>query len=479
MAPGFIDIHTHSDLSALRDPSSESKVRQGVTTDVIGNCGFSPIPIEPSRVETHLDLLDVIGSKDSGVGLPWTDVRGYADAVATDPPAINLAPLIGHNALRTAAMGLDQRPPTADELGIMRRLLAEQLEQGAFGFSTGLTLVPGVYADEDEIVELLKVVAEHDALYATHSRSVEGRDFGGVELAIRTATAAGARLQFSHAAINHPEHWGQAADVTGLIDQASSDGLDIGFDVYPYDASSSAMTQYLPTWVQEGGTDAMRARLADEATYARALNELRSGFWGIEWFWDRVRIASVGEPDSWSAGMTIEQAASTVDADPAEWALQLCLTHGNAAWVVLFYRTEEDMQTFLAHPLSMVGSDGLAMPFDLRGEQPHPRSFGTYPRVLGRYVRDQGLLTLPEAVRKCTSAVADRLQLNDRGRISQGLIADIVVFDPETIIDQATFENPAAPPLGVHHVLVNGKFVVRDNSQTDARPGRVLRRRAG
>ncbi len=476
VAPGFIDIHTHSDVSAVLDPASESKVRQGVTTDVTGNCGFSPFPIAPERIDIHLDLMAGRGFSEDGLTLSWTDVQGYEAVVATRPPAFNLAPLVGHNTLRTAAMGLDKRQPTSEELATMQRLLGEQLDQGAFGFSTGLTLVPGAYADEDEIVSLLGVVAQHDALYATHTRGFEGRDFGGVELAIRTAEAAHARLQFSHAAINTPDHWGRASEITDLITDARDRGLDVMFDVYPYDASSSAMTQYLPTWVQEGGTDAMRRRLSDKAVYDKALGELREGFWGIPWFWDRVQIAGVDAPDSWSIGLSIEEAASRVDADPAEWALQLCLDHGNAAKVVLFYRTEADMMTFLSHPLSMVGSDGVAMPFDTRGEQPHPRSFGTYPRVLGRYVREKGLLSLEEAVRKSTSAVAERLQITDRGLVREGFVADLVVFDPATVIDTATFEQPASPPIGIHHVIVNGELVVRDGTQTDARPGRVLTR---
>lgn len=479
VSPGFIDIHTHSDVSALRDPSCESKVRQGVTTDVTGNCGFSPFPIDPARIDTHLDHMGGRGFGENGLYLTWTDVAGYADVVDQRPPAFNLAPLVGHGTLRTAAMGLEQREPTDAELATMQQLLSEQLDQGAFGFSTGLTLVPGVYASEDEIVALLSVVERHDALYATHSRGTAGRDFGGVELAIRTAEASGVRLQYSHAAINHPQHWGKAAEVTKLIEDARATGLDVMFDVYPYDASSSAMTQYLPTWVQEGGTDAMRERLSDPATYERAITELRAGFWGIEWFWDRVQIASVDEPDAWSVGLTVEQAAERAGRDPAEWALQLCLDHGNAAKVVLFYRTEEDMTAFLVHPLSMVGSDGVAMPFDTRGEQPHPRSFGTYPRVLGRYVRELGLLSLPEAIRKSTSAVAERLQLTDRGTIAEGLVADLTVFDPESVIDRATFEQPATPPVGMHHVIVNGELVLENNELTDARPGRVLRRRAG
>jgi len=201
------------------------------------------------------------------------------------------------------------------------------------------------------------------------------------------------------------------------------------------------------------------------------------GFWGIPWFWDRVLLSKVAEPEAWSVGLTIEQAAGRVGKDPAEWALQLCVDHGNSARVVLFYRTEDDMKTFLAHPLSMVGSDGSAIPFDTPGEQPHPRSYGTYPRVLGRYVREQGLLSLPEAIRKCTSAVAERLQLTDRGILRAGLTADVTVFDPETIIDNATFAEPATPPDGVNYVLVGGQLVVEDGEQTEARPGRVLRRR--
>lgn len=480
VAPGFIDIHTHSDLSAVRDPACESKIRQGVTTEVTGNCGISPFPISRERLDTHRDHMGVTVGP-GGPDLSWTDVSGYAEHVDRSPTALNLALLVGHGTLRTAVMGLDERPPTPDELATMQKLLGVQLEQGAFGFSTGLTLVPGSYADESEIEELVKVVAPHNALYATHTRGVPGRDFGGVELAVRTATAARARLQFSHAAINEPDLWGRASEVTDIIENARSGGLDVMFDVYPYDASSSAMTQYLPTWVQEGGTEAMRARLADPAVYERAITELRAGFWGIPWSWDRVQVSRVDGPDDWAIGLTIGEAAARASREPAEWALQLCLDHGNRANVVLFYRTEEDMRTFLAHPLSMVGSDGYAMPFDTGGAQPHPRSFGTYPRVFGRYVREQGLLTLEEAVRKCTSAVAERLQLADRGVIREGMVADLVVFDPDTIIDRATFAEPAVPPLGVHHVMVNGEMVVEDDHPTASRPGRILKRapRAG
>ena len=352
VAPGFIDIHTHSDLTVIVDPRCESKVRQGVTTDVTGNCGSSPFPLAPERIELHRNHLQEI---DESV-LGWTDLAGYSQVIERRPISFNVAPLVGHGTLRTAGMGHDRRAPTPQELATMKQLLVEQLTQGAFGFSTGLTLVPGAYADEEELVELVSVVAEHDALYATHTRGNGKGEFSGVELAVRTATRAGARLQFSHAAINTPDLWGRAADVTDILEGARANGLDVMFDVYPYDASSSGMTQFLPTWVLEGGTEAMRARLSDPAVYRRALDELRSGFWGIPWFWDRVVLSRVPDPDAHLVGSSIQQAAARTGADPAEWALQLCLDHGNSARVVLFYRTEEDMMTFLAHPLSMVGS---------------------------------------------------------------------------------------------------------------------------
>jgi N-acyl-D-aspartate/D-glutamate deacylase len=221
----------------------------------------------------------------------------------------------------------------------------------------------------------------------------------------------------------------------------------------------------------------MRSRLADPSARDRALTEFRTGwFGGIPWFWDRVLLSKVDGPDSWCVGLTIEEASARAGMDPAEWALQLCLDHGNAARVVLFYRTEDDMTTFLAHPLSIVGSDGSAIPFDTRGEQPHPRSFGTYPRVLGRYAREHRTLPLEEAVRKCTWAAAERLQIRDRGLLQVGMAGDVVVFDPDSIVDAATFTHPALPAVGVHHVMVNGELVVSGGHQTDARPGRVLRR---
>ncbi|MFD4191826.1 N-acyl-D-amino-acid deacylase family protein [Amycolatopsis thermoflava] len=476
LCPGFIDIHTHSDVTLLLDPAGESKVLQGVTTEVTGNCGFSPFPLAPARLHLHADHLDWIAYAPE-LSLDWRDLTGYAARVHEHRPAINIAPLVGHGAVRLAVLGVAERAATPDEISTMKRLVCESLEQGAFGLSTGLTIVPSAYGDAEEIEQLVKVVANHDALYATHARVAAGPGFADVEEALTTARRTGVRLEFSHLAINEPAKWGRAEDVLTLFEEAERRGTDVGFDVYPYAASSSALTQYLPTWVPAGGIDAMRRRMADHAERERAEKEFAEGFFGgIPWHWDRVVISRIPRAASWALGLTIEVAAAEAGCEPVPFFLDLCLDHGNAVDGVLFYRTEDDVRAFLTHRLSVVGSDGIAFPLDLRGLKPHPRSFGTYPRVLGRYVRDSNALLLSAAVHKMTGAVADRLGIRDRGRLVPGAIADLVAFDPATVADNATFTEPASRPRGISHVLVNGSVVVADGEQTSARPGRVLRR---
>lgn len=475
LAPGFIDIHTHSDVSVLLDPAAQSKILQGVTTEVTGNCGFSAFPLATDRLPLHADHIARIG--DDPIDLTWHDLDTYAQAIEAHPPAVNVAPLVGHGTVRVAVMGVEDRPPTEDELAQMQALVARSMEQGAFGMSTGLTHIPSGYGQEDEVRDLVRVVAEWDGLYATHSRATPGAGFPAIEEAIRTSQYSGARLQASHAAINEPSKWGRAADYIALLEQAEADGLDVAFDVYPYDASSSSLTQYLPAWTQAGGTEGMRSMMADPTTRVRALEELAEGWMnGIPWFWDRVVISRSGPGREDCVGRTIEDAAKRAGVDPATFTLDLCLEHGNSVQVVLFYRTEDDMMQFLAHRLSVVGSDGSAVPLDQGGLKPHPRGFGTFPRILGRYVREKGLLSLPEAVQKMTSAVAERLRLRDRGVIREGAIADLVAIDAGSVIDKATFTDPAQPPVGITHVVVNGTIAVRDGVQTTARPGKVLRR---
>lgn len=472
VCPGFIDIHTHSDLSLVADGLGESKLRQGVTTEVVGNCSFAAFPIEPSRLDLHADHL---ARATTALTPWWTDLDGYADALHAEGLGINVAPLAGHGTLRVAAMGVEQRPPRPDELERMQRDLAAMLDQGAFGMSTGLTHVPSAYGAFDEVAALARVLESRGALYATHSRVSGPAHRGSVGEAIDLARETGVTVEFSHLAINHPDRWGTGEELVALFDEARADGIDIFFDVYPYHASSSSLTQYLPPWVQADGTEAMRARLADRTVRERALQEMTQGwFGGIPWLFDRFLVSDV--PDGEGAGKTLAELSEDSGVDPYELTLQLCERYGNRIQVVLFYRTEEDVSTFLAHPLAIVGSDGNAIPLDQGANRPHPRHFGTFPRVLGRFVRQLGVLELSDAVRKMTSEPARRLGLTDRGSVEPGKVADLVVFDPEEVIDNADFAQPPAAPTGIDQVIVGGTVMIDDGVIASDRPGRVLRR---
>ena len=479
VAPGFIDIHTHSDISLLLDGRGQSKVSQGVTTEVTGNCGFSPFPINPAHLQLHQDLLAGIG--DDAQELTWTDVEGYRQIAERQGIAVNIAPLVGHGALRIAAMGVSSAPASAQELATMQALLAQMLDQGAFGMTTGLTYVPSRYAPTSELVSLCETLARRGRLYASHARDqgLNGDDhrYGPLNEALQLGRATGVKLQYSHAAINTPSEWGSAGAWTARFEAAVEQGLDAAFDVYPYDASSSALTQYLPAWVQEGGVAAMRERLSDEATMASAEADLAQGWSAnrIPWLWDRVVLARTDGVLGAREGKTLEAAAAEAGKTPARYTLELCREGGNRVMVVLFYRTEEDMRTFLCCRHALVGSDGSAIPFDQGSRQPHPRNFGASVRVLGRFVRDLGDLDMATAIAKMTGGVAARLGMKDRGTLATGQAADIVIFNAREVCDRGTYLVPCQKAVGVSHVFVNGQAVVTNGEQTDARPGRVLR----
>jgi len=476
ITPGFIDIHTHSDLSFVRHPSATSKIMQGVTTEVVGNCGFSPFPVHPHRREVLIDFLRGLGVPRTNI--PWSDFAGYADAIDAYRPIMNVAPLAGHGALRIAAAGTGDVTVDDDLLRTMKRLLRECLDQGAFGLSTGLSYVPSQFASPDEINALARVVADHDALYATHARATPDA-FDSFDEAIDVGKATGVRVQYSHLALNDPRMWGRADDVLAHFQQAADAGIDVRYDVYPYDASASSLTQYLPAWVQADGEGGIRRALADRAGFARARDELAEGLFGsITWDWERVVVSLAGPDDEDLEGLSIARGAEMRGMAPEELCLRLAGRYGNRVQVVLFYRTEDDVAAFLAHPLAIVGSDGTAMPVTAPG-RPHPRSYGSHARLLHRYVATEGRLTLADAIHKATLAPARRIGITDRGVLTQGARADIAVFDAPAIRDTATWTDPCQLATGVRDVWINGLQAVANGEPTGCRAGRVLRRPSG
>lgn len=478
VAPGFIDIHTHSDLTLLAEPKGMSKVMQGVTTEVTGNCGYSPFPVSSEGVD---DLRSAMSSI-FGDSVPWTwqDLAGYRQVVTEIGSSINIAPLVGHSAVRGLVVGFEDRTASPDEISDMQYQVDKAMDQGAVGFSTGLTLPPSAYGDTSEIIALTKAMARWPGrIYTSHIRCWAGYHIKGVQEAIDIGIAAGVPVQVAHMAVNDPHHWGEAETVIRVCEDAVTAGHDVTFDVYPYAASSSGFSQCIPTWAQSGGPSALLARIRNYKDRKAIRDDmLKEGlFRGWPWLWDRLLISTTHtEAAKPYEGMSIQEAAQTLDMEPVDAALALMDLDDAKLGIIFFYRTEEDMKAFLRHPLGMMGSDGYALTPGLRIDagKPHPRSYGAHARVLGRYVRQEPILAMEEAVFKMSGQVAERLGLKDRGRLREGGKADIAVFDPDTVQDQATFENPLQFATGISHVLVNGVAVVDKGEHTGQQPGQVL-----
>lgn len=470
VAPGFIDLHSHADFTVQDRPAADTAVHQGVTTLLGGNCGFSPFPVADAA-----ELGRAAGFLASGLDLTWTDLDGYAAAVEQDPPAINLAAQVGHQALRVAAVGSQERPATAAELDRMRGLLSEAAEQGAFGFSTGLIYAPGSFAPSAEVTALAAEAAAHGLLYSTHMRDETGGLLAAVAEALDTARRSGARLEISHLKAMGPANHGSVRAALAAIEDARAGGVDVAADVYPYTASSTTLTSRLPGWAMDGGPDRLLDRLMERSTRARMADGLRARF-GDDIDPEGVVVASLPDgPYSGFVGRDLTAIGAELGMDPAEAALELLAAHRATVSIINHAMAPDDVAAVLAHPLVSVASDGWTLRPAGEG-RPHPRSFGTFARVLGRYVREDGLLALPEAVRKMTSLPASRLGLTGRGEVRRGLVADLAVFDPDTVLDRSGFADPWRLATGVRHVLVRGVPVLRDGTATGARPGRVLRR---
>jgi N-acyl-D-amino-acid deacylase len=477
VAPGFIDLHTHSDFTLPRFPRAPAMTRQGVTTQVLGNCGFSPFPIAPPTAGLLRAASEFL---DAGLDWDWSDLDGYARRLAELPLACNLALLVGHGSVRVAVMGFDDRAPTAAELEAMRELVAVAMRQGAFGLSSGLIYAPGSFARTAELAELARVAAAAGGFYASHIRDEAAGLLDAVGEAVEIGRRSGAAVQLSHHKAMGRANWGRVRDSLALLERAHA-SHDVLADQYPYTAASTTLLAVLPGWATAGGVPAVRERLADPATRRRLGGDLARRERGEPLPGERdldpasVVLADVpGGPLERHRGRSLASSARDEGTSVSELVLRL-LDGAPAGVPIVWHGMDEgDVRTVLAHPLVAVASDGWTVDPALGGV-PHPRSYGTFVRVLGRYAGSGGVLSLEAAVRKMTGLPARRLGLADRGTIATGMAADLVVFDPERVIDRATYERPHAFCDGVHHVVVNGQMVIDDGEDTGAPAGRVLR----
>ncbi len=469
VAPAFIDIHTHSDFSLLPNPDQLSMLYQGVGTQVVGNCGLGVAQIDTSPLFQQ----EQRWLKPYGIEVDWNSFDEHLQRLESQGVGTNIIFLCAHGTLRKKVMNFDRRAPTPAELDAMKREVALCMEAGAWGFSTGLEYVPGCYADTQELIELAKVAGHYDGFYATHLRSEGDRLIESVTEALEIAERAELPLQLSHHKAEGHRNWGKVHQTLQMVDDAIQRGLDVMLDVYPYTAYQTSMAvACLPDWALNGEPAEVLTRLRDPETRPRILHEMRERYAD----WETALIGSVPGNRALQ-GLSVAQAAAEAGQSPEEFILDLLVKEGLYIGVACFNLSEDDLRTVLRYPLTMVGSDGAGNdPHKMRQERPHPRSYGTFPRVLRHYVREEGLLTLEEAIFKMTGLPATRLGLTDRGVLQPGAYADLVVFDYARITDRATFREPHQLAEGVVHLLLNGRWVLRDGQYTGARAGKVLRR---
>ena len=475
VSPGFIDYHSHADLALLNSPENHPKTLQGVTTEVIGNCGFSPAPVDSRTIELlRKYLAPTLGT--STAPWTWSDFPEFLSCLESAKPSVNFALLVGHGALRISAMGFERHAPSQAQMQVMLTALEEAMSAGAVGMSIGLIYAPACYANQEELEQLCGVVARFGGILAVHMRNESDMLLESVKENIVLARKTGVRLHISHLKASGKANWDQMEEVLALIEQSRSQGLQVTCDQYPYVAGSTTINVLLPQWSLEGGVLEMLARLKQHGMRDRIKRDFETGIAGWDCLvrangWANIILSWVGEESlKHLEGKTIEEIASSLGNDPAEALFDLILDLRGDASIVVFQQSEENVKNAMQKGFVVIGSDGLHA-----GAKPHPRLYGTFPRVLGRYVRELGVLTLPDAVKKMTSLPADILRQPLRGRIQKGCFADLTVFDPETIEDTATFAEPARHPKGLRHVVVNGEPVVVAGRHTGVRPGQAIR----
>ncbi len=478
VAPGFIDVQGQSEFNLLVDNRAASKITQGVTTEITGE-GTSIAPLNDRLLE---DLKD--SANKYGVKLDWRSVDEYLNRLDRVQPAINLGTFVGAGGIRTYVFGKDNRPATPAELDQMRQQVAQAMEQGAFGLSSALEYVPDVFASTDELVELVKVARSYGGVYFTHQRSESDRIFPSLDEVFAIAQRAQISTTIWHLKTAYKDNWGKMPEVLRRIEAARERGIDVAASVYPYTRASNGLVACFPSWVTEGGTEKMLERLKDPAQRPRIRKEMNESTnrWENEWLGSGggggVTLIQVLDPDLRKyEGMNFEEIGKAMDKDPEDAAIDIAIADRGNSQVVIAIMEEADVRAAVSNPLVTFGSDSGAQAEDgpLSTTKAHPRAFGTFPRILAEYVRTEHTMRVEEAVRKMTSQAASRVGISDRGLLRPGMFADIVVFDPATIRDVATYESPLKYSVGIKDVFVNGRPVVRNGEITSERPGRALR----
>lgn len=467
--PGFVDVHSHSDYYLLLNPRAESAVRQGVTTEIGGNCGYAAAPIwgewREERAQTYRDLY--------GLDPRWQGVDDYFAQLTAEGLSINFGLLLGHNTIRGSVLGGTARSPEPGEMAEMIAAVRRGMQQGAVGLSTGLIYAPACFASSDELVALARVAREEGGVLTCHMRSEGDELLEAVREILDVAERAHIPLQISHLKTSGERNWGKLPEVLRLIEEARSRGQDVTADRYPYTASNTQLHAVLPSWALEGNRAEQVARWRDGAVRRRLAKEL------TERRWDVIMIAEVTrEGNKRYEGLRVNQAAALARKDPLSFVCDLLVEEEGRVDAIFFTMSEENLQQILTRPYVMVASDSGTRTHvgPLSRGRPHPRTFGTFPRILGAYVRERQLLDLPTAVRKMTHDPCRRFGLADRGLIALGYHADVVIFDPDTIVDRASYEEPIQYADGIRYVLVSGIITVEEGEHTDARAGGVLKR---
>lgn len=480
LAPGFIDMHAHSDLALLRDPDHSAKAAQGVTLEVIGQDGLSYAPVDDRTLAEVRRTITGWNGHGDDIDFTWRSVGEYLDRLDHgfdgEGIAVNAAYLIPQGTVRMLAVGWEDREATPRELDRMRELVATGMREGAVGMSSGLTYTPGMYAKDAELTELCRVVAAHGGYYCPHHRSYGAGALEAYEEMVALTREAGCPLHLAHATMNFGVNEGRAPDLLALLDKSLAEGADITLDTYPYTPGCTTLVAMLPSWASEGGPESILARLRDDTTAERIRHHMEvvgaDGCHGVPIEWDTIEISGVTDPAlAPYVGRTVQASADQRGEAPWTTARRLLLDDGLGPTILQHVGHEENVRAIMRHPVHTGGSDGI-----LRGDKPHPRAYGTFPRYLGHYVRELGVLSLEECVAHLTGRPAARLRLADRGLVREGYRADLVLFDPATVAAGSTFENPRTLPTGIPHVLIDGRFVIEDGRRTDVLAGRAVRR---